>query len=55
MLTSEGLELTYWMGGLAEVGSIYPDQTVLVPYRELRPLMRPGTLLARMLRARGLW
>jgi hypothetical protein len=26
-----------------------------IPYRELRPLVRPGTPLARMLKARGLW
>ena len=29
--------------------------TWFIPYAELRPLVRPGTPLARMLRARGLW
>ncbi len=48
-LTEAGLEAAYapapynWLVHL------------LVPYRELRPLVRPGTPLARMLRARGLW
>ena len=54
VLTAEGLELTYSMGSLA-AASVEPDQTVLIPYRELRPLVRPGTPLARMLAARGLW
>ena len=31
-----------------------PSYTVLSPYAELRPLVRPGTPLARMLAARGL-
>ena len=43
-LTGAGLEAAYGRYTL-----------VLVPYRELRPLVRPGTPLARMLRARGLW
>ncbi|MGI4869609.1 MAG: hypothetical protein ACRYFX_00350 [Janthinobacterium lividum] len=54
VLTAEGLELTYRMGDLSDAGTA-PDQTVLVPYAELRPLVRPGTPLARMLKARGLW
>lgn len=29
-------------------------RSVLIPYRELRPLVRPGTPLARMLKARGM-
>ena len=41
-LTGAGLEAAYGQHTL-----------VLVPYRELRPLVRPGTPLARMLRARG--
>ena len=54
VLTAEGLELTYPLAALAHPG-IDPDQTVLIPYAELRPLVRPGTPLARMLKARGLW
>lgn len=51
--TSEGLELTYQPGNLAEHRSS-PEwvTTVLVPYRELLPLVRPGAPLARLLRAR---
>ena len=48
-LTEVGLEATY---GAAQVCG---PQTLRIPYRELRPLVRPGTPLARMLRARGLW
>ena len=43
-LTGAGLEAAYEQ-----------HTRVLVPYRKLRPLVRPGTPLARMLRARGLW
>ena len=46
-LTAAGLEGVYWQ-------PMYPD-AVLIPYHELRPLVRPGTPLARMLRARGMW
>jgi hypothetical protein len=48
-LTTTGLEATY---GAAQVCG---PQTLHIPYRELRPLVRPGTPLARMLAARGLW
>ena len=54
VLTGAGLELTYSyesLGGLNAAG----DDTVLIPYAELRPLVRPGTPLARMLAARGMW
>ena len=55
VLTSEGLELTYWTCSLSSycMGSEY--DTVLIPYRGLRPLVRPGTPLARLLKAHGLW
>lgn len=46
-LTAAGLEGVFWQ-------PLYPD-AVLIPYTELRPLVRPGTPLARMLQARGLW
>jgi hypothetical protein len=45
-LTATGLEAVYWQ-------PMYPA-SVLIPYRELRPLVRPGTQLARMLAARGM-
>jgi hypothetical protein len=48
-LTGAGLEAAY-------TPAPYNRQLLLlVPYRELRPLVRPGTPLARLLRARGLW
>lgn len=54
-LTAAGLEACYSPYSLFESpGGMLPSCTVLVPYRELRPLVRPGTPLARMLRARGL-
>ncbi|MFD2717331.1 hypothetical protein ACFST9_01295 [Hymenobacter monticola] len=46
-LTATGLEAVYWQ-------PMYPE-SVFIPYRELRPLVRPGTPLARMLSARKLW
>jgi hypothetical protein len=53
-LTGAGLEASYFPRELnVEAYSI--PYTVVIPYRELRPLVRPGTPLARMLRARGMW
>lgn len=46
-LTETGLEAVYWQ-------PMYPE-SVVIPFAELRPLVRPGTPLARMLWARGLW
>ena len=54
LFSSEGLEATYSANTLTE-GGLDPYVTVLIPYAELRPLVRPGTPLARMLAARGLW
>ncbi|MGI4760340.1 MAG: hypothetical protein ACRYF0_06525 [Janthinobacterium lividum] len=48
-LTGAGLEAAYTPPPFNQ------QLFILVPYRELRPLVRPGTPLARMLRARGLW
>ncbi|MGI4869610.1 MAG: hypothetical protein ACRYFX_00355 [Janthinobacterium lividum] len=45
VLTVQGLAVRYNQ----------PFINLLIPYAELRPLVRPGTPLARMLRARGLW
>jgi hypothetical protein len=47
-LTWNGLEAAY--EGPVKCGIV----SITVPYRELRPLVRPGTPLARMLAARGL-
>jgi hypothetical protein len=55
-LTGPGLEATYYGGTLLGGGGpLEPRYSVLVPYQALRPLVRPDTPLARMLRARGLW
>jgi hypothetical protein len=48
-LTVTGLEATY------AAAQVCGPQTLHVSYRELRPLVRPGTPLARMLAARGMW
>jgi len=52
--TGAGLALDCWWGDFIEA---FPRDhfTLLIPYRELRPLVRPGTPLARMLRARKMW
>ena len=55
VLTSEGLELTYWTCSLSSNCMGSEHDTVLIPYRGLCPLVRPGTPLARLLKARGLW
>ncbi|WP_262709795.1 hypothetical protein [Hymenobacter sp. UV11] len=34
---------------------MYPPVTLVVPYAELLPLLRPASPVARMLRERGLW
>jgi hypothetical protein len=54
VFTGDGMELEYSLNSFVEATS-QEDFTVLIPYAELRPLVRPGTPLARMLRARGLW
>jgi hypothetical protein len=38
-----------------QIGGDHKAYLVTIPYRELRPLVRPGTPLARMLRTRGMW
>lgn len=53
VFTGAGLELTYEYAALNAVNTV-GWTTVLIPYLELRPLVRPGTPLVRMLRARGL-
>ncbi|MDO7884104.1 hypothetical protein [Hymenobacter cheonanensis] len=53
-LTPSGLCAGYGDYALAAYAASYANTTT-IPYAELRPLVRPGTPLARMLRARGLW
>jgi hypothetical protein len=53
LLSGGGLEATYWGHRLG--AGTDPYVTVLIPYAELRPLVRPGTPLARMLAARKIW
>jgi hypothetical protein len=55
LFTGEGLEVNYWQGSLLSSSVGNADLSALIPYAELRPLVRPGTPLARMLQARGLW
>jgi hypothetical protein len=55
LLMGSGLEVCYPAYSLYD--SDEPggrEHTITIPYIELRPLVRPGTPLARMLRARGL-
>ena len=53
LFTGAGMELEYSLNSFVEAS--YRERfTMLIPYRELRPLVRPGTPLARMLKARGL-
>jgi hypothetical protein len=55
-LTVEGLQASYSPYSLFESpGGMMPTYSLIVPYHELRPLVRPGTPLARMLQARGMW
>ena len=53
-LTPSGLCAGYSDYALAAYSASYANTTT-IPYAELRPLVRPGTPLARLLRARGLW
>jgi hypothetical protein len=55
-LTVEGLQASYSPYSIFESpGGMIPTYSLIVPYRELRPLVRPGTPLARMLQARSMW
>jgi hypothetical protein len=53
-LTPTGLCADYGDYALAAYVSHYANTTT-IPYAELRPLVRPGTPLAHMLAARGMW
>ena len=53
-LTPSGLSANYGDYALTAYSSHYANTTT-IPYAELRPLVRPGTPLARLLAARGLW
>ena len=55
-LTNEGMAFGYSfdeMSGFVSEGSLL--FAVVVPYRELLPLLRPDSPVARMLRERGIW
>ncbi|MDO7877694.1 hypothetical protein Q5H93_23360 [Hymenobacter sp. ASUV-10] len=54
LLTGDGLEATYSPFSVYTSPGGMPPASVLIPYAELRPLIRPGTPLARMLAARGI-
>lgn len=43
------------LGSLVGVPHVIEGVPVVVPYRELRPLVQPGSAVARMLQRRGLW
>jgi hypothetical protein len=55
LLTDQGLEASF--SDVVVLGNLWSHYTptTVIPYAELRPLVRPGTPLARLLRARGLW
>jgi hypothetical protein len=55
LLTGEGLEATYSPFSVYNSPGGMPPASVLIPYAELRPLVRPGTPLARMLSTRGIY
>lgn len=52
-IVDEGLEFTYTSYEILPY--VYPPVTLVVPWAELLPLLRPTSPVARMLRARGLW
>ncbi len=54
IFTGAGMELECRLDDFIDA-SYREHFTVFFSYRELRPLVRPGTPLARMLRTRGLW
>ncbi|MGI4821665.1 MAG: hypothetical protein ACRYFV_10700 [Janthinobacterium lividum] len=55
LLTGDGLLAMYSPVSLYTEPGVAVRGLVLVPYSELRPLVRPGMPLARMLKARGMW
>jgi hypothetical protein len=52
-IADEGLEFTYTTYEILPY--VHPPVTLLVPWRELLPLLSPDSPVARMLRERGLW
>jgi hypothetical protein len=52
-VVERGLTFTY--SGSEILPAVYPPVTLLVPWAELLPLLRPDSPVARMLRERGLW
>jgi hypothetical protein len=56
VLTGSGLKLILAAAELSDVDRLERREYVVeIPYRELRPVVRSGTPLARMLQARGMW
>jgi hypothetical protein len=55
LLTDQGLEASF--SDVVVLGNLWSHYTptTVIPYAELRPLVRPGAPLARLLRARGMW
>ena len=52
-VVEQGLTFTYTSSEILNI--VHPPVTLLVPWAELQPLLRPDSPVARMLRARGLW
>ena len=52
-VVEQGLTFTYTSSEILDI--VHPPVTLLVPWAELQPLLRPDSPVARMLRARGLW
>jgi hypothetical protein len=52
-IADSGLEFTYTSREILSI--VYPPITLVVPWAKLRPLLRPDSPVARMLRERGLW
>ncbi|MVN75566.1 hypothetical protein GO988_04430 [Hymenobacter sp. HMF4947] len=52
-IADEGLGFTYTTYEILPY--VHPPVTLVVPWRELLPLLRPDSPVARMLRERGLW
>lgn len=52
-VVNEGLAFTYTGSEILSI--VYPPVTLLVPWVDLLPLLRPDSPVARMLRERGLW
>jgi len=52
-VVEQGLTFTYTGSEIVDI--VHPPVTMLVPWAELQPLLRPDSPVAHMLRARGIW